>query len=147
MAGPGDAVGAHHAFANRAQLLHRRLASLIALVDAELDPAHSAIEGALKHHVLDPPVEACAAQLRPVIGSANLEHAAIGVDAEIARHARQLIAVEQDEGAVSLTGPVVIDALVETLGPKIVGVELPDVLVLGARGPQPIAMPFLEQLR
>ncbi len=58
MAGPGDAVGAHHAFADGAELGHRGLAARVAGIDAELDPADAAVEGALQHHVLDPAVEA-----------------------------------------------------------------------------------------
>src|SRR5687768_4302328 len=72
VAGPGDAVGAQHALADRAELLHRRLAAQIADVDAELDAADAAVEGARQHHVLDPAVEAAPAQMRAIIGAADL---------------------------------------------------------------------------
>src|SRR4029450_3594833 len=57
MASPGDAVGAHYAFTRRPKLSHCCLAALVALVDAELDPAEAAVEGAAQHHVLDPAIE------------------------------------------------------------------------------------------
>src|SRR4051794_24609090 len=100
MPGPGDAVGAEHAFAHRAQFLHRRLAARVASIDAELDPANAAIEDPGKHHVLDSAVEARAAQMRTVISAADFEHLASFVDSEQARHAGELASVEQDEGPV-----------------------------------------------
>src|SRR5688500_6620094 len=101
MTGPGDAVGAHHALAHRAELGHRRLAALVALVDPAVDPSETAVEGAAQHHVLDPPVESGAAEFRAIVGATDLQHAAWSVDAEEARHAGQLVALEQDEGAVA----------------------------------------------
>ena len=89
------------------------------LVDAELDAAEAAVEGAAQHHVLDPPVEAGAAQVRAVIGAADLQHCRGLVDAEEARHAGELVAVEQDEGAVALAAAVEVDALVEAVGAEI----------------------------
>src|SRR4029079_7451819 len=65
MASPGNAVGAHHPFASRPQLGHRRLAALVNLIDGELDRAKAAAEGAAQHNVFDPPVEAGATEFGP----------------------------------------------------------------------------------
>src|SRR5579884_3453919 len=142
MAGPGDAVGAEHAFTHRAQLLHRSLAALIADVDAELDATNSAIEGAPQHHVLHPPIEARAAELRPIVSAADLQHLGVGIDTEKARHAGQLTAFEQDEGAVVRVGRVARDALIETVRPELAGIDVPDLAVLGAGGSESLAIDF-----
>src|SRR4249919_3663028 len=146
MASPGDAVGAHHALARRPKLGHRRLGPQVALVDAELAPAKAAIERAAQHHVLDPPVEAGSAELGPVIGPANLQHAAALVDAEEARHAGQLIALKQYEGAVARGAAVQRDAAVEPVWPEVIGVTLPDFLIFGAGGLQRALPRFVEKL-
>src|SRR3954451_14876047 len=73
MAGPGDAIGAEHAFAHGTELLHRRLGTLVAAVDPELDPAHAAVEGAAEHHIFNAAVETGATELRTVVGAADLE--------------------------------------------------------------------------
>src|SRR4030095_9473976 len=101
MAGPGDPVGAHHAFPHRAELGHGGLAALVALVDPELNPAEDASEGAAQHHILAPQVEAGAAERGPVIGAANLQDAAIFVDTEEAGDAGQFVAVEHEERALA----------------------------------------------
>src|SRR6185369_4323104 len=146
MAGPGDAVGAEHAFADGAKLLHRGLAAAVAAVDAELDAANPAVEGAFQHHVLDAAVEAGAAEMRAVVGAADLQHLARFVDAEIARHSGELVAVEEHEGAVARGRGVEVDALVEAVGPEIVGVDFPDLALLGAGGLERLAVALFEQL-
>src|SRR4051794_24629877 len=62
MASPGDPVGPEHPFPHRPELRQRRLAAAVARVDAELDAAKAAPEGAAEHQVLHAPVEADAAQ-------------------------------------------------------------------------------------
>src|SRR5687767_10447591 len=130
VAGPGDSVPAQHAFTDGAELLHRRLAAPVALVDAELDAANPAIKGPREHHVLDPAIEPGAAQVRTVKGAADLQRTAIFVDAKVARHAGEFVAVEQYEGAVALAAAIEVDALVEAVGAEIERIDLPDVAVL-----------------
>src|SRR5688572_25957609 len=81
-----------------------------------------------------------------VIGAADLQHAAVRIDPEVTRHAGQLIAVEQDEGAIALAGAVKVDGLIEALRAEVVGVELPDVAVLSAGRLQSLAVALGEQL-
>src|SRR6478672_11762895 len=125
MTGPGDAVGAEHAFAHGAKLFHRRLAAAVAKIDAELDAAHAASEGALQHHGLHPAVEAGATQLWAIVSAADFEHLPVRVDAEEARHAGKRVAVEQDERAVGGVGQITVDAAVEAAGPEVVRVDIP----------------------
>src|ERR671912_2376335 len=113
MAGPGDPIRAKNALAHGTKLLHRRLAARVADVDAKLDTADPAVEGSLQHHVLHAPIEAAAAQVRAIIGAADLEALPAFVDGDEARHARKLVAFEQDEGAVVTPARERIDRLVE----------------------------------
>ena len=146
MSGPRNAIGTHDSFTNGTDFLHRRLGPLVASVDPEFDPPDAAIESALQHHVLDAPVEAGATLMRAIIGAADLQYLTRFIDTEVAGHACKLIAFEQDERAVVGVGYVTIDAVVEAFGTKIVGVNLPDIAVLGAGGFQLLAMFFAEQL-
>src|SRR5215207_5615454 len=147
MAGPGDPVCAKNALAHGTKLLHRRLAAAVSNVDAKLDPTDPEVEGALQHHVLHAPVEAAAAQVRAIIGAADLQALPAVVDGDEARHASKLVAFEQDEGAV--VGPTRegIDGLIEIRWPEIDRVDFPDVAVFRASGPQRVAMFLVEQLR
>src|SRR4030095_13548203 len=97
MAGPGDPLGPDHAFADRAQLRHCGLTATIATVDPKLDAAEPAIDGAADHQILDPAIEAGAAQRRHIIGIADLEHAATRLDSEIAAHPGEPVAIEDRE--------------------------------------------------
>src|SRR5437763_285992 len=142
---PGDAVGAEQAFAHGAELLHRRLRARVAAVDVELDAADARGEGAGEHHVLDAAVETGAAEFRSIISPADLEHLARFVDAEKARHAGELVAVEQHERAGARVGDVAIDRGIEAVGAEIAGVNLPNLAVFGAGGLQWLAMPLTEQ--
>src|SRR6476661_8004466 len=134
MAGPGDPIGAEDALADGAELLHCCLAAAVASVDAELDPAEAALEGADQHHVLDAAVKAAPAQVRAVVRAANLQHLAVWVDANEARHADDFVAVEEDESPVCGVGDVAVHALVKTVRAEIVGVDLPDLGLHGAGG-------------
>ena len=119
----------------------------VAKIDAEFDAPDPAIEGALEHHVLDPPVEACAAEFRPVISAADFEALPRFVDPEIARHSGKLVAVEEDKGAIARAAAVKIDARVEAVRTEIIGVNLPDFAVLGAGGFQHFTMIVGKQFR
>src|SRR5437763_1238116 len=56
---------------------------------------HAPLEGALRHHFFDAEYQTGAAQFRSIISPADLEHLARFVDDEKARHAGELVAVEQ----------------------------------------------------
>ena len=58
--------------------------------------------------------------MRPIISAANLESLAALVDAEEAGHAGELVAVEQDEGAIARDDGQRVDRRVEILGPKLI---------------------------
>src|SRR4029450_11694292 len=116
------------------------LPPVVPLLDPDLTRAEPAIEGAAQHHILDPQVEAGAAERGPVIGAANLQDAAIFVDTEEAGHAGQFVAVEQDERAVAAGASIERDAVVEAIGSKIIGIDLPDFAILGASGLQRLAI-------
>src|SRR6476469_2751272 len=132
VARPGDAVGAQDALADRAELLHCRLRAPVTDVDAELDPADAAVESSLQHHVLDPAVEAGAAEVRAIISAADFQHLAGWIDAKIRGHPGKLVALEQDESAVVGVRRVAVDAVVEAVRTEVVGVDAPDLAVLGA---------------
>src|SRR5690349_14697907 len=147
MAGPRDAVGSQHAFANGAELRHRGLAAVVAPVDAELDTTDPTVEGTGEHHVLDATIEPGAAQMRSVVGSAYLERLTSFADMDEAGHAGEFVAVEEHEGeSVGIIGEDA-DALVETVGSEIERVDIPDLAVLGAGCLERLAMVFAEQLR
>ena len=146
MACPGDPVGAQHAFADGAELFHRRLAAHVARVDAELDPTNGAAEGAFQHHVLDAPVEAGPAQVRAVVGTADLKHLPRLVDADEARHARKFLAIEQHKGAIGRRRRKPVDAGVKTLKVERGRVYGPDLMIFGASRPKRITVALLEQL-
>jgi hypothetical protein len=64
--------------------------------------------------------------MRPVIGPADLECLASLVDAEEARHARQLIAVEQYESPVERGSGQLVDGRVEFVREEIERIDFPD---------------------
>src|SRR3954447_24842549 len=100
MSRPSDPIGAEQTFTYGPKLLHCLLASPVAPVDAELNPAHAALERLSKHHILDAAVETSAAKLGPIVSTANLQDLPLGINTQIARHAREFVPIKHDEGAV-----------------------------------------------
>src|SRR4051812_31041907 len=147
MASPSDPLGADHPLAHRAQFGHCRLAAPVARVDAELDPPKAAIDRTADHQVLHPAVEAGAAEPRHVIGVADLEHAALRIDAEIGAHAHQLAAEQDREGAAVRAGPELVEARVEMIRIIGDGVDRPDIGIERAGVLQRLAVGLGERLQ
>src|SRR3546814_11284870 len=86
MAGPGNTLGADHAFANSAELRHRRLGTPIAGIDAKLHSAKAARECSVNHELLDHSVKAGAALFRHHVGFPQLQGATTLLAREIGAH-------------------------------------------------------------
>src|SRR3546814_5389994 len=73
MPGPGDALGAQHAFLSGAEPGDRRLAARVAFVDAEFDAADADREGVPQHQPLHAPVEPGTAHVGVDVAAADLD--------------------------------------------------------------------------
>src|SRR5687768_2192609 len=147
MARPGDPILADHPFTNAADLRHCRLRTNVARVDPELHTPETAAEGAAQHQVLDPAVEAGAAQPRHVISVADLERSAFRIDADEAAHPDQLAAEEDREAAPVRAGSDHVEAAVEMPGVEGRGVNLPDIEILRTGPLQGLTMLLRHRLQ
>src|SRR3546814_17826047 len=113
MAGPGNTLGADHAFANSAELRHRRLGTPIAGIDAKLDSAKAARECSINHELLDHSVKAGAALLRHNVGIPDLKDATTLVDRDIGAHPEKLITLAHSARPPALSGKESLEVLGE----------------------------------
>jgi hypothetical protein len=89
-------VGAQHAFASGAELLHRRLAASVALSTRNSTRRYPHSKARVQHHVFSARLKPVPRRLRAVIGAADLERYAArsSIGEMTARHAGELVAVE-----------------------------------------------------
>ena len=78
MAGPGDAVAAKHAFADRSKLSDRRLAAQVATVGPNLDAKRAAGEGVFEHQQLHFWIDHRRPRFGTKIGRSDLKLAMLG---------------------------------------------------------------------
>src|SRR4051794_31506882 len=85
--------------------------------------------------------------MRAIVGAANLEHLPALVDADEARHAGDLAAVEKDEGAIQRRVRKPVDAAVEMLRVEGRRIDGPNFFLLGARFAEADTQGFTEGFR
>jgi hypothetical protein len=79
-------------------------------------------------------VEPCAAKSWSKVSSTDLENLPSLVDPKIARHARKQVSLEQDKRSIIGIGDIPLDTLIEAADSEVVGIDAPDISILGACG-------------